>query len=53
MVDGAIRDCLKMHPDYIDPHNMRRVRESVAKRVTGAILAYQAEADKAKGPIRE
>lgn len=53
IVDGVIRDCIAMHPDYIAPKDIRRVRESIAKRVTGAVLAYQAEAEKAKGPIRE
>ena len=53
IVDGAVRDCLKMHPDYIDPVKIRRVRESIAKRVTGAVLAYEAEAAKAEGRIRE
>jgi len=42
-----------MHPDYIDPVKIRRVRESIAKRVTGAVLAYEAEAAKAEGRIRE
>jgi len=52
VIDGAIRDCFKMHPDYITPENIRRVRESLAKRITGAVLANKAEASKAKGPIR-
>lgn len=51
IVDGAIRDCAKHHEDYFDPKKLRAARESLAKRITGALLAYEAEA-KAKGPIQ-
>lgn len=51
IVDGAIRDCFTHHPDYIDPKKLRATRESLAKRITGALLAHEAEA-KAKGPIQ-
>lgn len=42
VVDGAIRDAFKHHPDYLTVKGTRAhcARRSVAKRVTGALLSY-------------
>ena len=40
VVDGAVRDALDHHPDYLTPKGRRNARESVTKRVTGQVLSY-------------
>ena len=40
VVDGAVRDAFAMHPDYLNRANERAARESICKRVTGAVLGY-------------
>ena len=42
VVDGAIMDALKQHPDYLTDKGRRdrAARISIAKRVTGAIMGY-------------
>lgn len=38
MVDGAVRDALKHHPNYVaNGISHRDVRNSIVKRVTGAV----------------
>jgi len=44
VVDGAVIDALKHHPDYIRAGKTRSARESIVKRVTGAVLGYAAQA---------
>lgn len=40
IVDGAVRDALSHHPDYVSPTtSVKVVRNSIVKRVTGAVLA--------------
>lgn len=39
LVNGAVADALKMHPDYVSTERQRAVRESIVKRVTGIIAA--------------
>lgn len=45
VVDGAVRNAFDMHPDYLTEKGTRysQARMSVVKRVTGAILGFQAE----------
>jgi len=45
VVDGAIRNALDMHPDYLTKKGSDRsaARMSIAKRVVGAVLGFQAE----------
>lgn len=38
-VNGAVADALAMHPEYIAPALRRTARESIVKRVTGAIVS--------------
>ena len=40
LVDGALRDCLESHPDYLTPAGKRGARLSIIKRVTGALSGY-------------
>lgn len=40
VVDGAVRDALDHHPDYLTAKGRRNARESVTKRVTGQVLSY-------------
>nr|USU32853.1 hypothetical protein NG677_03915 [Methylobacterium sp. OTU13CASTA1] len=41
VVDGAVASALEAHPDYVAPgRKVRTVRNSIVKRVTGAILGY-------------
>jgi hypothetical protein len=41
VVDGAVDLALSAHPEYIAPgKNPRTVRNSIVKRVVGAILSY-------------
>lgn len=41
LIDGAVRDALLNHPDYIARgKSPRRVRQSIVKRVTGALMGY-------------
>lgn len=45
VVDGAVRDCFAMHPDYIAPgRHESSVRMSVNKRVVGAISGFAVQA---------
>lgn len=39
IVNGAVADAFKMHGDYVDPQRERAARESIVKRVTGAIVS--------------
>lgn len=42
IVDGAVADAFKMHPNYLseDGKRWQTARQSIVKRVTGAILGY-------------
>jgi len=51
IVDGAVGDALKTHPDYLTPKGMRSARTSVTKRVTGTVLSFAAQA--ARGRARD
>jgi len=46
IVDGAVADAFKMHPDYLSDHGSHHnsARQSIVKRVTGAIMGYAASA---------
>lgn len=39
LVNGAVADALKMHPDYVPSRRERAARESIVKRVTGIVAA--------------
>lgn len=45
VVDGAVRNALDMHPDYLTNKGTQwsAARMSIVKRVTGSILGFQAE----------
>jgi hypothetical protein len=43
IVDGAVRDALETHPDYLTKKGMRSARASITKRVTGAVLGYTSQ----------
>lgn len=40
MVDGAVADAFNMHPDYLSDHGKSRARQSIVKRVTGAVSSF-------------
>ncbi|MGF3025592.1 hypothetical protein ACQVP2_22540 [Methylobacterium aquaticum] len=45
MVDGAVRQALDAHPEYLAPEaRVRTVCNSIVKRVTGAIHGHAAQA---------
>lgn len=39
IVDGAVRDAFRMHPDYLVAKNERSARASIVKRVVGAVVS--------------
>lgn len=43
VVDGAVLDALKHHPEYIAQGKTRACRESITKRVTGAMLSFMSQ----------
>lgn len=50
IVDGAVRDCLKMHDDYVSPAKVSNLRRSITKRVTGAMVGHmKAESESSRG----
>lgn len=49
IIDGAVFDALKMHPEYLTDRGHRNARLSIVKRVTGAVLGYVTETSVAKG----
>lgn len=57
LVDGAVRDALHCHPEYLAPGvNPRVVRNSINKRVTGALMGYaeqSAEGRSGQAPAAE
>lgn len=40
IVDGAVSDAFKMHPDYLAPKRRRAAQNSVTKRVVGAVFGF-------------
>lgn len=46
LVDGAVADAFKCHPDYLTAkgHILDNARRSVTKRVVGAVLGYAGQA---------
>ena len=40
VIDGAVLDAFKHHPEYISQGRMKAARESIVKRATGAMTAY-------------
>lgn len=46
IVDGAVADAFKCHPDYLTPKGRRSAKTSVVKRVTGTVLSFAEESAK-------
>jgi hypothetical protein len=44
LVDGAVLDCVKMHPEYFRSDRLTTVRASLVKRVTGSIHGFALQA---------
>lgn len=40
IVDGAVKDALYHHPDYLTPKGRVSARESIVKRATGAVKGF-------------
>lgn len=50
IVDGAVQDALYHHEEYLNPRiRYKTVRESINKRVVGAVLAELRERQRAAG----
>lgn len=45
VVDGAIRDCFNMHPEYVDDERKNAARLSLSKRITAQVLSLARLAD--------
>jgi hypothetical protein len=52
IVDGAVRDTLLQHPDYVTPKGRRALRLSVNKRVTGAVLGYAEQSARGRSVVQ-
>ena len=52
VVDGAVVDALKNHPDYLTPKGRKSARTSVVKRVTGTVLSFAVQST-ARGRINQ
>lgn len=50
IVDGAVVDAFKNHPDYLTPKGQRSARTSVVKRVCGTVLSFAEQS--AQGRVR-
>lgn len=51
IVDGAVRDALRSHPSYLAPGARERtVRNSLNKRIVGALAGYVAETRRRADP---
>ena len=48
VVDGAVRRCFDAHPEYVWNCNQVVARNSINKRVVGAVLSFAVEAAKAR-----
>lgn len=48
VIDGAVFDAFKMHPEYLTDRGHKNARLSVVKRVAGAITGFAAEAAKGR-----
>jgi len=48
VIDGAVRNALDMHPDYLTNKGSSRscARMSIVKRVVGAVIGFQSERDR-------
>lgn len=40
VVDGAVRDALMAHPNYLTEHGHQSARNSIVKRVTGSVVSF-------------
>lgn len=48
VVDGAVVDAFKNHPDYLTPKGRVSARPSIVKRVTGTVLGFAVNAAKGR-----
>lgn len=56
VVDAAVAEAFKVHPDYLTERGQKLARMSVNKRVVGAVIGYAAEAAKrrsGRGPAAD
>jgi hypothetical protein len=49
IVDGAISDAMRSHPDYFVREKIGDARRSIVKRVTGSLIGYLAESTAKRG----
>jgi len=52
IVDGAVRDAFAHHPEYLGTVRERTVRNSIVKRVTGAVLGYAEQTAEGRSGVR-
>jgi len=43
IIDGAVRDAFVNHPEYLAPRKEKTARQSIVKRVAGAIEGYSTQ----------
>lgn len=48
IVDGAVADALKSHPDYLTAKGQRSARTSIVKRVTGTVIGFAEQSAKGR-----
>lgn len=53
IVDGAVADAFKCHPDYLTPKGHRSARTSVTKRVTGTVLGFAEQSARGRANAAE
>lgn len=52
IVDGAVFDALYTHQDYLTDKGRMSARESIVKRVTGAVLGYAEQSVEGRSVVR-
>lgn len=51
VVDGAVFDALYTHPEYLTPAGKRWARQSVVKRVTGAVYGFAGQSAQGRSGV--
>lgn len=51
IVDGAVRDCFGMHPDYLTARGRRSARGSLVKRIVGEIMGFVEQSAEGRLPV--
>jgi hypothetical protein len=52
VVDGAVRDCLNQHPEYLTDRGRRAMQASMTKRIAGAVFGFASASARARAERR-